>query len=185
MTSEVVQLLVWPTFPLALLIFGLAPSIVLRIIVLAFRSDDPRRTEMLGELYSVPRIERPFWVLEQLEIALFEGLGGRLRGVIKRRNPVDQKEYEVMRQTIEVDLDAEILRAEMRQALRDGLAELPARDQWLLQLRSSDPPKSYHEIGQLLDMPVASIRPTLRQCLDRLGNTEAMLRYTDKTGPIS
>jgi DNA-directed RNA polymerase specialized sigma24 family protein len=73
----------------------------------------------------------------------------------------------------------------MRQALRDGLAELPARDQWLLQLRSSAPPKSYHEISQLLDMPVASIGPTLRQCLDRLGKTEAMLRYTGKTRPIS
>ena len=56
---------------------------------------------------------------------------------------------------------------------------------WLLQLRSSDPPKSYHEIGQLLDMPVASIGPTLQQCLDRLGNTEAMLRYKGKGRPSS
>ena len=31
----------------------------------------------------MPRIERPFWVIEQLEVALSEGLGGRLRKAIK------------------------------------------------------------------------------------------------------
>jgi DNA-binding transcriptional MerR regulator len=69
--------LAWPTFLIALLVFGFAPGALLRLIVLAFRRDDPRRRELLGELYAVPRIERPFWVIEQLEVALFEGLRGR------------------------------------------------------------------------------------------------------------
>src|SRR5262249_17748671 len=68
-------------------------------------------------------------------------------------------------------------RAELHQALRDGLAELPARDQALLKLRVADPPKSYEEIGQLLGMPIGSIGPTLRRSLDRLRETSAMRAY--------
>jgi hypothetical protein len=58
----------------ALLVFGFAPSAVLRLIVLAYERGDPCRRELLGELHAVPRIARPFWVAEQFEVALFEGL---------------------------------------------------------------------------------------------------------------
>jgi hypothetical protein len=68
----------WKTFVVSLLVFGFAPRAVLRLIVLAFRRDDPRRSEMLAELYRVPRLERPYWVFEQLEVALFEGVWERL-----------------------------------------------------------------------------------------------------------
>ena len=62
------------------------------MITLAFRRDDPRRTELLGELPHIPRIERPFWVCEQLEVALFEGVVSRLVSAMQevwraRRNP--------------------------------------------------------------------------------------------------
>jgi hypothetical protein len=69
----------WPTLAVVLVVYGFAPGALLRLIVLAFPRDDPRREELLAEVYAVPRIERPFWVLEQLEVALFEGLGGRIR----------------------------------------------------------------------------------------------------------
>ncbi len=75
------------------------------------------------------------------------------------------------------DADAGILRAELRQALRDGLTELPARDQWLLRLRTDDPPKTYQEISRLLDMPIGSIGPSLRRSLDRLRQTSAVRAY--------
>ncbi len=78
MPSLVVQVVSWPMFGIAFLIFGFAPGAVLRLIVLAFPRDDPRRRELLGELYAVPRIERPFWVAEKLELALFEGLRSRI-----------------------------------------------------------------------------------------------------------
>lgn len=68
----------WPMLVLALIVFGFAPGLVLRLIVFAFHKDDPRRHELRGELYHVPRFERPFWVMEQLEVALVEGLGQRL-----------------------------------------------------------------------------------------------------------
>lgn len=72
-------LLSWPTFVAALAIFGFAPRAVLRLLVLAFRRDDPRRQELLAELQAVPRLDRPFWVIEQLEVALCEGILTRIR----------------------------------------------------------------------------------------------------------
>jgi Uncharacterized protein conserved in bacteria (DUF2314) len=78
MTTLIFHVLAWPTFLIALFVFGFAPGAVLRLIVLAYHREDPRRHELLGELYHVPRIERPFWVAEQLELALAEGLGRRL-----------------------------------------------------------------------------------------------------------
>jgi Uncharacterized protein conserved in bacteria (DUF2314) len=68
----------WKTFLVILLVFGFAPGAVLRLIVLAFHRDDPRRRELLGELHGVPRWERPFWVFDQLEVALFEGIWERV-----------------------------------------------------------------------------------------------------------
>lgn len=68
----------WPTLLIVLVVFGFAPGAVLRVIVLAFHRDDSRRKELLAELPVVPRFERPFWVLEQLEVALFEGAWERV-----------------------------------------------------------------------------------------------------------
>lgn len=68
----------WPTLILAILVFGLAPGVVLRLISFCFEKDDPRRKELIAELYVVPRWERPFWVAEQLERAVCEGLWERM-----------------------------------------------------------------------------------------------------------
>lgn len=85
MTGMIAQFLAWPTLGIALLVFGFAPGVVLRLIVLFYPRGHPRRRELLGELYAVPRIERPFWVAEQLEVALFEGLRGRVGAWFRRR----------------------------------------------------------------------------------------------------
>jgi hypothetical protein len=69
----------WPSLLLVVVIFGFAPGFCLRLIVLAYPHGDPRRAELIAELYAVPRIQRPLWVAEQLEVALFEGLGHRYR----------------------------------------------------------------------------------------------------------
>ena len=78
MDSLITQVITWPSLLIALVAFGFAPGALLRVIVLAFKRDDPRRKELLAELPHIPRLERPFWVFEQLEVALFEGLLGRL-----------------------------------------------------------------------------------------------------------
>jgi hypothetical protein len=78
MTDLVDTVTSWPSLLLVLLVFGFAPGFCLRIIVLAYPRGDPRRAELIAELYAVPRIERPLWVTEQLEVALFEGLPHRI-----------------------------------------------------------------------------------------------------------
>ncbi|HEY4854639.1 MAG TPA: sigma-70 family RNA polymerase sigma factor [Streptosporangiaceae bacterium] len=98
--------------------------------------------------------------------------------------PVDPQTDGAMQHPAIADLDADILRAELRQALRDGLHELPARDQRLLQLRAGDPPTSYHEISQLTGMRIGSIGPTLRRSLDRLRETSSVRAYL-ASAPIS
>jgi hypothetical protein len=67
----------WPSLVLVIVMFGFAPGFCLRLIVLAYPRSDPRRAELIAELYAVPRIQRPLWVAEQLEVALFEGLAHR------------------------------------------------------------------------------------------------------------
>lgn len=65
-------------FVMAVLVFGLAPGAALTLIVKLLAKDDPRRAELYAELYAVPRWERPFWVAEQLEVTLREGLWPQL-----------------------------------------------------------------------------------------------------------
>jgi RNA polymerase sigma factor (sigma-70 family) len=91
--------------------------------------------------------------------------------------PVDPHTDSALQLCETVDPDTDILRAELHQALRDGFADLPERDQALLKLRAADPPKSYEEISELLGMPIGSIGPTLRRSLDRLRETSAMRAY--------
>ena len=86
MTPVLLHILSVPALLTALFTFGFAPGLVLRIIVLAFKRSDPRRQELLAELYNIPRIDRPFWVVEQVEVALSEGLIPRLVKLVKRWN---------------------------------------------------------------------------------------------------
>jgi hypothetical protein len=73
----------WPSLVLVVVVFGFAPGFCLRLIVLAYPRSDPRRDELIAELYAVPRLQRPLWVAEQLEVALFEGLAHCLSAVIR------------------------------------------------------------------------------------------------------
>jgi hypothetical protein len=73
----------WHLLIVAVAVYGFFPGVVLRFILLAFRRSDPRRAEILAELRAVPRWERPFWVAEQAEVALFEGLLERIKARLK------------------------------------------------------------------------------------------------------
>ncbi|GAA2710161.1 RNA polymerase sigma factor [Micromonospora olivasterospora] len=73
--------------------------------------------------------------------------------------------------------DEELLRAERRQALREGFAQLPPRCQALLALLTADPPPSYREIAERLGVPVGSIGPTQARCLRRLRDCPALAPY--------
>jgi hypothetical protein len=69
----------WQVLIVALAVYGFLPGLALRIILLGFRRNDPRRAEIRAERAAVPRWELPFWVADQLERALFEGLFERIR----------------------------------------------------------------------------------------------------------
>jgi len=61
-----------------------------------------------------------------------------------------------------------LLAAERHAALRQALAHLPSCCQRLLALLIEDPPIPYAEISATLGIPVRSIGPTRRRCLDKL-----------------
>jgi DNA-directed RNA polymerase specialized sigma24 family protein len=67
------------------------------------------------------------------------------------------------------------MRAELRVALRDGLAELSEEDQALLRLYALAEP--YKSVAELLHMKTGSIGPTLGRSLARLRQTRALRRY--------
>ena len=64
--------------------------------------------------------------------------------------------------------DAGLLTAERDAALRSAFARLPARDQALLRLLTSEPAPTYEEIGAGLGMPIGSIGPTRARALQQL-----------------
>jgi RNA polymerase sigma factor (sigma-70 family) len=66
------------------------------------------------------------------------------------------------------ELDARLLRDERDATLRRALASLAPRDQALLRMLVVEPPATYCEIGAALDMPVGSVGPVRRRCLERL-----------------
>jgi RNA polymerase sigma factor (sigma-70 family) len=64
--------------------------------------------------------------------------------------------------------DDELLRAERHAALCEALADLPPPCQQLIALLIEDPPLPYAQISARLGIPVGSIGPTRRRCLDKL-----------------
>jgi RNA polymerase sigma factor (sigma-70 family) len=83
------------------------------------------------------------------------------------------------------EVDADLLRAERYQALRDGLAELPAVQRQMLLLLAADPPLSYRQISHQLGVPVGSIGPLRARYLQRLRATPALRQFLDAPAAAS
>ena len=66
------------------------------------------------------------------------------------------------------ELDEQMLATERQAAVWDALAALPPHCQRLLRLMMADPPFTYEEITELLQMRQGSIGPTRRRCLEKL-----------------
>ena len=69
-------------------------------------------------------------------------------------------------------------RDESRAAVAAAFERLPPRCQRLLRLLIVDPPVSYEEISELLDVPVGSIGPTRARCLENLRSSPEISRIT-------
>jgi RNA polymerase sigma factor (sigma-70 family) len=83
------------------------------------------------------------------------------------------------------EIEEEILQTERNALLRAALAELPESDQRLLTLLLRDPPLSYVEIGDILDMPPGSIGPTRQRCLRRLSRSPLLAGLSDLAPPAA
>jgi RNA polymerase sigma factor (sigma-70 family) len=64
--------------------------------------------------------------------------------------------------------EQELLAAERHAALRQAFRALPPADQRLILALLEDPPVPYAEISTRLGIPIGSIGPTRRRCLDKL-----------------
>jgi RNA polymerase sigma factor (sigma-70 family) len=80
-----------------------------------------------------------------------------------------------------IDFDGDLVLAERYRVLRDGIAELPPHQQELLALLAADPPWTYAEISQMLNVPVGSIGPTRGRILDKLRETTPIRDYIEAT----
>jgi RNA polymerase sigma factor (sigma-70 family) len=78
-----------------------------------------------------------------------------------------------------VTAEHELLLAERDAVLREAVARLPLLCQRLLALLTADPPLPYAEISGRLCIPVGSIGPSRRRCLDRLRRDPAIARLID------
>ena len=72
-------------------------------------------------------------------------------------------------------IDEEILTAERNAALRAAFAELPLRCQQLLSMLTAEPPYSYVQISERLNIPIGSIGPQRARCLERLRRSQAFV----------
>ncbi len=78
-----------------------------------------------------------------------------------------------------------LLAAERHAALREALAHLPPSGQQLIAMLIEDPPVPYAEISARLGIPVSSIGPTRRRCLDKLRRYPAIAALIDdEAGPV-
>jgi RNA polymerase sigma factor (sigma-70 family) len=66
------------------------------------------------------------------------------------------------------ELDADLLSAERDALLWRAFSRLPARDQALLRMLTTDPAPSYNEVSAATGMPIGSIGPTRARALERL-----------------
>jgi len=68
----------------------------------------------------------------------------------------------------------ELLIAERHAALREAFDDLPPRCQRLLALLTQDPPVPYAQISATLGIPIGSIGPRRRRCLDKMRHHPAI-----------
>ena len=82
------------------------------------------------------------------------------------------------------DAEEEILEAEDLAELWEAFEELPPPCRILLRMLIADPPPSYEEVSQVLEMPVGSIGPRRARCLARLRTRLAKLESAPDSSSV-
>ena len=81
--------------------------------------------------------------------------------------------------------DAALLAAEQHAVLRQAFACLSPGGRQLLALLIEDPPLSYAQIAARLGIPVGSIGPTRRRCLEKVRRHPAVAALIRADGPVA
>lgn len=85
-----------------------------------------------------------------------------------RQIPTDDEFQLEPREPEQAPVDAQVLETERDDALWAAVDALSDACRRLVRVLMADPPPTYEEVGAALDMPVGSIGPTRRRCLERL-----------------
>ena len=130
-------------------------------------ADDVAQTTWLRLLEHIDRIQYPDRVGSWLAATARNEC---LRSLAARKRVVLATDHEVITDVVASgpEVDERILADERDQVVRDALSRLPNRWQRLLELLMADPPASYAEISNQLDLPIGSIGPTRGRCLAQL-----------------
>jgi RNA polymerase sigma factor (sigma-70 family) len=124
------------------------------------------QTTWLRLVEHLPRITSPASVRRWLATtARNESL--RILRQAARCRPSDELPEGVQHETAQ-EIDVRLLRSERDRALWQAVGRLPSRDQTLLGLLVADPPLSYEQIADVMDVPTGSVGPTRARCLSRL-----------------
>ncbi len=128
---------------------------------------DVVQTTWLRLLEHIDRLQHPdrvgSWLAATARNECLRGLAARKRVVLAHD---DEALVGVVASVPEVD--EHILAEERDRVVRDAMSHLPKRWQQLLEMLMADPPVSYAEISDQLQVPVGSIGPTRGRCLATL-----------------
>jgi len=128
---------------------------------------DVAQVTWLRLLEHIDRIEYPervgSWIAATARNECLRSLAARKRVVLAH----DEVTFDGVASS-DAEVDEDLLAAERAEVVRDAVSRLPRRWQQLMELLMADPPVSYVEISDRLDLPVGSIGPTRRRCLARL-----------------
>jgi RNA polymerase sigma factor (sigma-70 family) len=84
-----------------------------------------------------------------------------------RTRPVDDEMLDA-RMPVQTSPESEVVTGDEKALLWQALARLPERCQKLLRIVAWEPRPDYASVADALDMPIGSIGPTRRRCLDKL-----------------
>jgi RNA polymerase sigma factor (sigma-70 family) len=130
-------------------------------------ASDVAQTTWLRLLQNIDRIEHPdrvgSWLAATARNECLRSLAARKRVVLS------DDEVELGSAVPHgPEIDERLLADERAQTVRDALSRLPRRWQRLLEMLMADPPASYADISDELELPMGSIGPTRGRCLAQL-----------------
>ncbi len=142
---------------------------------------DVAQATWLRLLEHIDRIEYPdrvgSWIAATARNECLRSLAARKRVVLAH----DEVTFDRVASS-DAEVDEGLLAAERAEVVRDAVSRLPRRWQQLMELLMADPPVSYVEIADRLDLPVGSIGPTRRRCLARLAGAAGLVRREPALG---